>query len=482
MLLSNARTCIIATLGPASSDQGTIAALIDAGVNLFRLNFSHGVHSDHERNVQIIRDQSDRTLRPIGIMQDLQGPKIRVGRFENDQIELVFDARFSLTCDDDSPGNQHRVGVTYKRLCQDLGPGDRLLLDDGRLALAVVGIIGQTIETRVVVGGTLSNNKGINIPGCDLDIPALSEKDIDDMRLGAELGVDWVAVSFVRSREDVEHAREQLQKFGSNAKLMSKIEKPSAVERFKPILEASDGIMVARGDLGVELSPEQVPLVQKRLIDICREAGKPVVTATQMMESMINSAMPTRAEASDVANAIFDGTDAVMLSAETAAGAYPLEAVSMMNQIAMSVEADSNYQSTMAAKLIHSQRTVADSVANAACQMAGEIDARVIVTFSSSGATALRVARHRISKFVLAITPNEVAYRQLAMSWGIDAILADDISSSAQMVAVANRWILKTGVAKPGDLFVITAGMPFGVSGTTNLIRAEVVQEPQNKA
>ena len=482
MIISNARTCIIATLGPSSSDSGTIAALIDAGVNVFRLNFSHGVHADHARNVRTIRDQSSRTLRPIGILQDLQGPKIRVGRFENDRIELKSGAEFSLTCDDASLGNQHRVGVTYSGLCQDLSCGDRLLLDDGRLALDVIGISNRTINTKVVVGGVLSNNKGINIPGCDLGIPALSEKDIDDMRVGAELGVDWVAMSFVRSREDVEHARQHLQELGSHAKLMAKIEKPSAVERFDNILDASDGIMVARGDLGVELSPEQVPLVQKRLINICRKAGKPVVTATQMMESMIHSAMPTRAEASDVANAIFDGTDAVMLSAETATGAYPIEAVSMMNQIARSVEADSTYHRTMADKMIHSQRNVADSVANAACQMANEINARVIVTFSSSGATALRVARHRISKYVLAITPNVLAHRQLAMSWGIDAILADDISSSAQMVAESNHWILKAGVAKTGDLFVITAGMPFGVSGTTNLIRAEVVQESQEEA
>ena len=479
MIISNARTCIIATLGPASSDSGTIATLIDAGVNVFRINFSHGAHSDHVRIVEIIREQSTSTMRPIGIMQDLQGPKIRVARFLKDRIELVSGAEFSLTCDDDSPGDQHRVGVSYPGLCQDLSPGDRLLLDDGRLALEVNRISNKTIETRVVVGGTLSNNKGINIPGCDLGIPALSEKDIDDMRVGAELDVDWVAMSFVRSRDDVEHARKHLQGFGSRAKLMSKIEKPSAVERFEGILEASDGIMVARGDLGVELSPEQVPLVQKRLIDICREVGKPVVTATQMMESMISSATPSRAEASDVANAIFDGTDAVMLSAETAIGEYPVEAVSMMNQIAMSVEADENYHRTMADKMVHSRRNVADSVANAACQMANEIDATVIVTFSSSGATALRVARHRISKYVLALTPNELAYRQLAMSWGIDAILAAEITSSTEMIAEANHWILKTGVAEPGDLFVITAGMPFGVTGTTNLIRAETVQEPQ---
>jgi pyruvate kinase len=472
-----ARTCIIATLGPASSDPGSIAALIQAGANVFRLNFSHGDHETHARTFGHIREQAARVNRPIGILQDLQGPKIRIRRFETGSVELTPGAEFRLSCDDETPGDQHRVGVTYSGLCADVAPGSMLLLDDGRRSLEVVKVEGQTIVTRVVVGGTLSDRKGINVPGADLKIPALSDKDVEDLSFGTNLGVDWVAISFVRSPEDIQLARDYMDRNGSTARLMAKIEKPSAVARFDAILEVADGVMVARGDLGVEMSPEQVPIIQKRLITLCREAGKPVVTATQMLESMIASPMPTRAEASDVANAIFDGTDAVMLSAETASGDYPVESVTIMNRIALSVEADPGYLSAMAEKMVHVERTVFDSVAYNACQMAREIGARVIVTFSASGATALRVARHRVDTHVLAITPNETAYRQLAMSWGIKAVLAEDIQNTDQMVSEANRCILESGVANPGDLYLITAGVPFGVSGTTNLIRAEVVQD-----
>ncbi len=476
MITTNASTCIIATLGPASSDPDIIGRMIDAGVNVFRLNFSHGEHEVHVRTVEAIRRHAGRTLRPIGIMQDLQGPKIRTGKFQEGKVELAEGAEFLLTCDDSSPGDQTRVGVTYAGLSKDVKAGDSLLLDDGRLALEVKSTRGATIVTRVVRGGKLSNNKGINVPGSVLGLPALSDKDVQDMGLGAELGVDWVAMSFVRSRDDVFLARHYLDRYESGAKLMAKIEKPQAVERFSDILGAADGIMVARGDLGVELPAERVPIIQKRLIREAREAGKPVVTATQMMESMVSQPAPTRAEASDVANAVFDGTDAVMLSAETAVGAYPVEAVAIMNRIARSVEGDSEYQRAMRESEIRSEATVADSVAHAACQMARGIGARVIVTFSSSGATALRVARHRVPTYVLAMTPNERAHRQLALSWGVDALLIDEIRDSEEMVARANHWILKTGVAKPGDRYVITAGVPFGVSGTTNLIRVETVQ------
>ncbi len=471
-----ARTCVIATLGPSSNNTDTIAALIESGVNVFRLNFSHGGHDDHANACERVREVADQLLRPVAILQDLQGPKIRTGRFANDKIALKPGEAFTLTCSDDSLGDVTRVGVTYEGLAEDIHVGDDLLLDDGRLELQVQAIDGSNIHTKVIRGGTLSNNKGINLPGSDLSIPALSDKDVSDLAFGAELDIDWLAISFVRSRDDIQLARHYQKRFKSKAKLMAKIEKPSAVERFSAILNVCDGIMVARGDLGVELSPEQVPIVQKRLIAQCREAGKPVVTATQMLESMITSAVPTRAEASDVANAIFDGTDAVMLSAETATGDHPAETVSVMNRIALAVEADPFYQQEMREASVHTERTIADSVAHAACQMVQEIGAKVIVTFSSSGATALRVARHRVPAHVLAITPNARAYRQLALSWGVRPVLADDIHSSDEMVLEANRWILKTGIARPGDRFVITAGVPFGVSGTTNLIRAETVQ------
>ena len=355
--------------------------------------------------------------------------------------------------------------------------GDALLLDDGRLALEVTGLKHQTIQTKVTLGGVLSNNKGINIPGADLSIPALTDKDVEDLLYGAELDVDWVAMSFVRSRDDLLLARHYLARAGSRARLMAKIEKPSAVDRFDEILSEVDGIMVARGDLGVELPPERVPIIQKRLIRLCVEAGKPVVTATQMLESMINSPTPTRAEASDVANAIYDGTDAVMLSAETAVGKYPEKAVEMMHRIATSVEAGISYQKAMREHYPPTRGTTADAISQSACRMANELDAGVIVTFTSSGTTAMRVSRNRPAATILAITPSERAHRQLSVVWGVVPAVADDIKSTDEMVDVASRVIKQKTLAESGSRFVITAGVPFGMRGTTNLIRIERLKD-----
>ncbi|HZJ09734.1 MAG TPA: pyruvate kinase, partial [Trueperaceae bacterium] len=341
------RTKIVATLGPASSSSEVLEELLNAGVNVFRLNFSHGTRDVHRNTVDTIRATADRLGVSVGILQDLQGPKIRVATFAEGRVELATGAPFALTCDDASPGDETRVGVTYVGLCNDVKLGDVLLLDDGRLTLEVKGVKAGVIDTVVVSGGSLSNNKGINIPGAHLSLPALTDKDVEDLQFGAELDVDWVAMSFVRSRDDLLLARHYLARAGSKAKLMAKIEKPSAVDRFAEILREVDGVMVARGDLGVEMAPERVPLIQKTLIRACMEAGKPVITATQMLESMIQNATPTRAEASDVANAIFDGTDAVMLSAETAVGEHPVEAVMMMDRIARSVENDEHYKKLM---------------------------------------------------------------------------------------------------------------------------------------
>ena len=467
------RSKIVATLGPASSSPEMIAALVKAGVNVFRLNFSHGTREMHEQNVALIRKEAERSGRSVGILQDLQGPKIRVGVFAEGRIQLEPGARFNLTCDDDSPGDQERVGVTYTGLAGDVAPGDTLLLDDGRLSLEVREIRGETIVTEVVIGGTLSNNKGINIPGADLSIPALTEKDVSDLAIGAELGVDWVAMSFVRSRDDLLLARHFLAREGSSAKLMAKIEKPGAVERFDEILREVDGIMVARGDLGVEMPPERVPLVQKQLIRACVEAGKPVVTATQMLESMISSSTPTRAEASDVANAIIDGTDAVMLSAETAVGEHPVEAVQMMDRIARSVEVDQGYRDRMRSFGLKTDQSTADVVSFGACEMAHNLDAQLIVTFTSTGNTALRVSRHRPPAPILAITPSERAYRQLAIAWGVFPYMSNDIHSTDEMVTVARSAIDERQLVARDGRFVITAGVPFGQRGTTNLIRIE---------
>jgi len=467
------RTKIVATLGPATSTPEAIQALVDGGVNVFRLNFSHGDHATHEKNVQSIRAVAATAGRAIGILQDLQGPKIRTATFAEGKVRLEEGAAFALTCDDDSPGDATRVGVTYTNLCNDVQQGDTLLLDDGRLALEVTQVENATIHTRVTLGGTLSNNKGINIPGADLSIPALTEKDVADLEFGVSLGVDWVAISFVRSREDVLQARSHLAKAGSDAKLMAKIEKPSAVERFSEILREVDGVMVARGDLGVELAPERVPQIQKRLIRQCIEAGKPVITATQMLESMIQSPTPTRAEASDVANAIYDGTDAIMLSGETAVGDYAVNAVKMMDRIARSVETDAAYRSGMREHVPAPDDTTADAVSYGACEMAYSLSAQAIVTFTSSGTTASRVSRNRPNAPILAITPNERAFRQLAVAWGVIPYYSEDIGTSDEMVESSLHAIRETKFVEPGARFVITAGVPFGMRGSTNLIRVE---------
>lgn len=467
------RTKIVATLGPATSNEAAIRDLIEAGVDVFRLNFSHGERSVHERNVRTIRDVAQQMGRSVGILQDLQGPKIRTTTFDGGSAHLEVGDPFDLTCDDDSPGDATRVGTTYTSLYRDVKAGDELLLDDGRLSLVVESVEGSTVHTRVTLGGKLSNNKGINIPGADLSIPALTEKDVDDLLFGVELDVDWLAMSFVRSRDDLLLARHYMTRAGSSAKLMAKIEKPSAVERFPELLREVDGIMVARGDLGVEMAPERVPLIQKRLIHACLEAGKPVITATQMLESMITSPTPTRAEASDVANAIYDGTDAIMLSGETAVGSYPLHAVRMMDKIARAVEADEEYRRGMREHVPSPDDTTADAVSSGACQMAYTLSADLIVTFTSSGTTAMRVSRNRPTAPVLAITPSERAFRQLAVAWGVIPYLSADIASTDEMLDVSVRTIRETQLVPPGGRFVMTAGVPFGMRGTTNLIRVE---------
>lgn len=470
------KTKIVATLGPASQSEDMLEKLMRQGVNLFRLNFSHGNAEDHRAHVKNIRQISRKLDCVVGILQDLQGPKIRIGQFKNGAIELKVKQPFVLHTHNDQLGDVQCVSVSYVDLYKDVKKGDQILLDDGRLELLVDHIEGQKIHTKVVRGGKLSNNKGINIPGADLSIAAMTDKDCEDMLLGAELGVDWVALSFVRNQEDLLLARRYMKQYGSQAKLMAKIEKPGAIRNYKKILKVADGIMVARGDLGVELSSEQVPLLQKRLIRKAREKGRPVVTATQMLESMINNTVPTRAEANDVANAIFDGTDAVMLSAETAVGLYPLDAVKMMDKIALTVEADNDYIKRMQDRKVLTEKNTPDAVSAAACQMANNLDVKVIVCFSSSGATALRVARNRISTPVIAISPSEKSCRQLTVSWGVNPVLSEDAHDSEDMVQIANNIIYQENAAKSGDGFIVTAGVPFGVSGTTNLIRVERLQ------
>lgn len=463
----------MATLGPASSSARKIESLIKAGVNVFRLNFSHGDADTHRKNVDKIRKTAKKLGVIVGILQDLQGPKIRVGCFQEQQVELSEGSTFLLHSKADELGNQQAVSVSYAGLYKDVAAGDVILLDDGKMELTVEKVENQIVHTVVKRGGILSNNKGINLPDADLSLAAVTKKDIEDIAIGAELDVDWVALSFVRNRDDLLLAKHYLKLNESRAKLMAKIEKPGAIRNYKEILKTADGVMVARGDLGVEMSPEKVPMLQKKLIRKAREKGKPVVTATQMLESMIHSAVPTRAEANDVANAIFDGTDAVMLSAETAVGEYPVKAVSTMAKIARTVEADGDYKKRMEERKVTAEKNTPDAVCSAACQVALTLEVKTMCCFSSSGATALRVARNRIPTAVMAISPSIKSCQQLALSWGINPILSEDATNSEEMVEIAKKIIGQQKNIKRGTLFVITAGVPFGHSGTTNLIRVE---------
>jgi pyruvate kinase len=451
-----------------------IRALIEAGVDVFRLNFSHGMPDDHRQSVQMIREASSSLSRTVAILQDLQGPKIRCGRFREGAVDLQQGQKFIITTEP-LEGDETRVSTTYRGLPNDVEPGQMLLLDDGNIRLRVDEVGLNDIHTTVMVGGRLSNNKGINIPGADLSIPALTDKDIDDLTLGAELEVDWVAISFVRSRDDLLLARHYLGRHNSRARLMAKIEKPSAVARFDEILEEADGIMVARGDLGVEMPLEEVPAVQKRIILKAVQAGKAVVTATQMLESMIKNPSPTRAEASDVANAIFDGTDAIMLSAETATGQYPVEAVAFMSRVAKTIEATQEYKDRLNALRPPPNRTVQDAIARAVDDVVESTEARAVVVFTASGSAARRVARTRPPVPILALTPNQFVRDQLALVSGVLPLLAPDPKNTDDMVEIAVAKAMETGLAEAGEYVVITAGVPFGVRGTTNMIRVERV-------
>jgi len=467
-------TKIVATIGPASRNVETLGRMMDAGLNVVRMNFSHGSKEDHRETYDMVRNLAKAKGITVGILQDLQGPKIRVGTFKDGPVMLVKGEEFILTSEV-VDGTVKRATTQYAGLVQDVRPGMKLLLDDGNLELEVVRVEGQDILTTVVIGGKLSDKKGINVPEAALSVPALATKDREDLAFGAELGVDWVALSFVRSREDMLDARAELAKYGSKAKLMAKIEKPTAVERFAEILAESDGIMVARGDLGVECLPEDVPIIQKKLIRACREANKPVITATQMLESMRENPRPTRAEASDVANAIMDGTDAVMLSAESASGMYPIESVQMMDRIARATEASEQYR--MELNPSHGAvRGVSNSIADAACGMAVALEAKAIVCFTASGTSVFQVSSKRPLVPIVGTTPSELVKNQLALCWGVIPMLALEIDSTERMAEIADFEIRQLEFVGEGDRYVIIAGVPFGQSGSTNMVRVERVK------
>jgi pyruvate kinase len=466
------RTKIIATLGPASSSPEVLARLFQAGADVFRLTFSHGSHEDHAARFAQIRELEDKFDRPIGILADVQGPKLRVGRFGGGRVHLQTGQSFRLDLNA-TPGNAQRVNLPHPEIIEAAAIGSSLLLDDGKLRLRVVHKRADALETECVVGGPLSDRKGVNVPDVVLPIPALTVKDRVDLEFAVSHGANYIGLSFVQRPEDVIEAKRLI---AGRAWVMVKLEKPQALDNLEEILALTDAVMVARGDLGVELPPEEVPLAQKRIVRLARALGKPVVVATQMLESMISAPAPTRAEASDVATAVFDGADAVMLSGETAAGQYPYEAVNMMDRIVARVEQDAGWRAMIDASRTPPEKNAADAIATAAAQVGYTIGAKAIVAFTASGSTALRVARERPIAPVIGLTPNQTTARLMAVVWGVHAVVVPDMHSMTEAVNRASRVALVEGFAQSGDEIVVTAGVPFGPSGTTNALRVATVK------
>jgi pyruvate kinase len=457
---------ILATLGPASDSPAMIRRLVEAGADAFRINMSHGNHADHARRIATIRALEGELDRPTTILADLQGPKLRVGKFKGDKAELKTGQTYSFDRGRE-PGDATRAILPHKEIFDALHPGTRLLVDDGKLVFRVVEVSADRIEATVEVGGTISNNKGLNVPDVVLPLAALTEKDRTDLAFALEQHVDWIALSFVQRPEDVAEARRLI---GGKANLLAKIEKPAAIDRLEGILELADAVMVARGDLGVELPPEEVPPLQKRIVEAARRMGRPVVVATQMLESMVGSPSPTRAEVSDVATAVYDGADAIMLSAESASGAFPLEAVSMMDKIATKVEADPSHYARVHFTETLPDSTTNDAIARAASDIVRTVGAASIVCFTVSGSTARRVARERPTVPLLVLTPSLRTARQLGLLWGAHAVRTRDVGSFEEMVGKSKRMALRHGLALGGDRIIVTAGVPFGVPGSTNVV------------
>ena len=464
---------IVATLGPASGTYEMIRALHEAGADVFRLNMSHGEHDDIREKHRIIRQVEKDLDSPIAILADLQGPKLRVGVVANGEEDLVPGAQFRLDLDA-AEGDSTRVNLPHPEIFEALREGATLLVNDGKIRLRVLECSKTHANCEVVVGGVISNRKGVNVPDVELPLAALSEKDRRDLEFVCELGVDWLALSFVQRPEDVTEARALA---AGRAAILSKIEKPSAVTRFNGILAASDGIMVARGDLGVELPVQNVPPIQKRLVRACRAAAKPVIVATQMLESMIESPVPTRAEVSDVATAIYEGADAIMLSAESAAGNYPIEAVTTMDNVAREVEGDPTYTQIIEASRTASRTTVAYGIVAAAREIAETTDIKVICCFTQSGTTALLTSRERPRVPIIAMTSERGTARRLALSWGINCVMTPELDRFKEAVINAARAARAQGYATTLDQIVVTAGVPFNVPGTTNILRVAPCQE-----
>ncbi|GGM66828.1 pyruvate kinase [Dactylosporangium sucinum] len=460
------RAKIVCTLGPATSSAERIRGLVDAGMDVARLNFSHGSHEDHASVYNLVREAAAAAGRSVGVLADLQGPKIRLGRFADGPHEWRTGDTVVITSDD-VVGTADRVSCTYKKLPQEVKPGDRLLIDDGKVAVEVTGVAGNDITVLVTEGGPVSNNKGVSLPNVAVSVPALSDKDAEDLRFALRLGADWIALSFVRSPDDIKLVHEIMDEEGIRRPVLAKVEKPEAVAALEPIVNSFDGIMVARGDLGVEMPLEQVPLVQKRAVQLCREQAKPVIVATQMLDSMIENARPTRAEASDVANAVLDGADAVMLSGETSVGRYPILTVSTMARIIATTEGGS----LSVPRLQHDPRTKGGALTSAASNIARNIGAKALVAFSQTGDTVRRLARLHCELPLLAFTPEPTVRNQLALSWGVQTFDVPFVEHTDEMFKQVDLALVDLPWLAPGDDVVIVAGSPPGTPGSTNTLR-----------
>lgn len=468
------RAKIVCTLGPASSDPERLVELVAAGMDVARLNMSHGDYADHLRNLQSVRRAGQHVGRPVGVLADLQGPKIRLGRFASGREVLEDGAAFTITVDD-VPGDPSRCSTTYKGLPGDVRPGDMILIDDGRLVLQATSVTDTEVHTEVVVGGPVSNNKGINLPGVAVSVPAMSEKDTEDLRWALRNGVDMVALSFVRSGKDVEQVHAVMAEENRRVPVIAKIEKPQAVQNLDEIIDAFDAFMVARGDLGVELPLEEVPLVQKRIVTAARRWAKPVIVATQMLESMISAPRPTRAEASDVANAILDGADAVMLSGETSVGEYPVLTVQTMARIVDNTE---EHGLARMQNINWDPHTTSGVITKAAAEIGERIDAKFLVAFTTSGDAALRLSRLRSPIPLLAFTPDESTRQKLTLAWGVQSYLVPTVSHTDEMIRQVDRALIESGQIAENERVVIVAGSPPGVAGQTNMVRVRRIGAP----
>ncbi|MET9500124.1 pyruvate kinase [Streptomyces sp. NPDC006622] len=471
------RAKIVCTLGPATDSYDRIKSLVEAGMDVARLNLSHGDHSEHEERYRHVRQASDETGRSVGTLADLQGPKIRLGHFAEGPVLLERGDTFTVTVEEGITGDRRICGTTYAGLAEDVSPGERILVDDGKVCLEVTEVDGPRVHTRVLEGGVISDHKGLNLPGVAVSVPALSKKDEEDLRWALRTGLDVIALSFVRSGRDILDVHRIMDEEGRRLPVIAKVEKPQAVENIDDIVAAFDAIMIARGDLGVEMPLEQVPIVQKRAIKLARRNAKPVIVATQMLDSMIENSRPTRAEASDVANAVIDGTDAVMLSGETSVGKYAVETVRTMAKIVEAAEEDILAAGLPPLTERNKPRTQGGAVARAAAEIGDFLGARFLVAFTQSGDTARRLSRYRSPIPLLAFTPEPATRSQLNLSWGVETFLGPHVDSTDAMVDQVDDLLLRYGRCEKGDVVVITAGSPPGVSGSTNLVRVHHIGE-----